>query len=1683
MREGEDRRVASALFRARLIDEATLRALLSSCKPGTLAETLVESGRIEKEELDRALMRIGSSSGRWPTIPQTVPEVTLSQAGSAIVVLRTAKPGDELPPGTRLGGYVLKKLLARGGMGAVFTAEQGTIGRTVALKTLLAGERASEEQLARFLVEAKAAARVAHPNVVPIYDVGEAEGVRYLTMELVDGPSLGKILKQGALEPRRALAIVEGVSRGVAAAHAAGIIHRDLKPDNVLVASGDVPKVMDFGLAKEASADLGLTASGAILGTPQYMAPEQASGEPVGPLADVYGLGAILYECLVGKPPYEGTSIPNILTKIFNSEIVPPRQLRPTLSRDVDTICMKALERAPERRYETAAAFADDIARWLKGDAIVARPAPAVERLRRRVRRHLGAVIAGTVGFVALVGVVLWFTVLADVRVRASREGEVRRFEALVDAEVARVQEKPDELEKSLERVDAERRSLLAAWEHVPRESWPSALATHTASARLFAEAGTKLRDRHLLALAYATEPSTEPGLLALAKLMNECEGQTTAERVELLLRNPLPPTVVARLRLKRALLDLELFEVPEAVAELEAVAKDPHAEPAVVESASSYLEGLAPIARSREIQPPFPSNPISIVHVPGEKRARLAAWDSSGQVEVATIEHGKWVKTHHAPGPKHDGEDQLDGAAFAVRGEDVYGAYYFRRGDKFRLDLARNGVTFASIPKNSMIASNGLRFLELGDPAALVLLCNVGPNDGDSMLVRIDPGGSATQELLDRNFGATNASTYITSFAAADVDGPLLLVGYGAWLGYRLRGFRPAGGGLTRAFESPRLGVIEELDVSGRSAVAAIGHHEDREAEGQRGAIVTFEVTGDGLVEKARFPTGEVDDANSTRFLRLVAYRRKEGTFAAWAVGSWRSRDSRLHLARLTNGPREIFSVLDRNWSGALCSSADLDGDGEDTLVTMTSRGTVRLLGIRDGDPPHGAEAPEPVQGERIVAADLLRRMNDFPREALKAVERRQEEIGAITPDTESLELSILEDEKRRGGGAFEAASASALAKKGTSEAFRTRVHLLRAEWFSEQEATSASAAAEIAAVPLAADASIEDVRRYEHVVRTLDLRGARGAQPARIEYVLKGEPGEDWPSDIRDHLLVSDPVRVRLDRGRGLVARVDRRVHFVAGFPVDVPTGATRITAEIRAGAPAWGAKVVVGLFRDVGTGIAPEPLQLEGLLTGINLWHVASILNDSRCLFPGFGRRDWGSEAGERLARFPGAPPSEKPYLALEHASLLHLRMILEHDAPTRWSRWRLEDLETGKSLLDDRGTARIELPPGPYLLGICSLGEDGTDMAGGGAWQPDVEVAIERLRLDQVPSSKTYGKSASRIDKPPTIEEQRRVFGQLLAIPEGATVTLRNGYVQRLLDVARMAAPDERTLLYVQLAAIASRVGDEPHARDFLDAAIRDDPFGFLRALEDDGRDLDDRAAAQVRHAIAQALAAPAANDDRSLLRRAVLHRLRGEIKECLDCCDRLPPSEARAYVRLSAQLRQDFMEEYGAVRQRMTLPEVVYPLRCFWEPPAVPNVEAALKEAYDRARAAEKDGSDHGSMTWLDRWLELAPGRTDLLMERALRTSALSNPAVRAALAWRVTRDLEHILALEPENANALFNLGLLELRAWNFVAAKEHLAKARASGRDGDVRAQLAPLRDDPRTPERLRQAIEEILK
>jgi tetratricopeptide (TPR) repeat protein/tRNA A-37 threonylcarbamoyl transferase component Bud32 len=304
-------------------------------------------------------------------------------AGLGDLPARPARPGS-------IAEYDVLDEIARGGMGVVYKARHRRLNRIVALKMIGAGEHAHPAHRARFLIEAEAVARLHHPNIVQIYDFGETDGRPFVTLELLEGGSLADHVKGTTWPGRAAAALVATLASAMHAAHQAGIVHRDLKPSNVLFDREGTPKIADFGLAKRIEVEDGQTQSGQVMGTPTYMAPEQAQGRvrQVGPPADIYALGATLYEMLTGRPPFKTPSTMETLHQVIYDDVVPPTKLQVRLARDLETICLKCLQKEPEKRYGTAQELADDLRRYLANRPIRARRTPVWERGAKWVRRR-----------------------------------------------------------------------------------------------------------------------------------------------------------------------------------------------------------------------------------------------------------------------------------------------------------------------------------------------------------------------------------------------------------------------------------------------------------------------------------------------------------------------------------------------------------------------------------------------------------------------------------------------------------------------------------------------------------------------------------------------------------------------------------------------------------------------------------------------------------------------------------------------------------------------------------------------------------------------------------------------------------------------------------------------------------------------------------------------------------------------------------------------------------------------------------------------------------------------------------------------------------------------------------------------------------------------------------------------
>ena len=346
------------------------------------------------------------------------------QTNAATVVPDGSQPrrtdGDPLP--RSFGDYELLEEIARGGMGIVYKARQASLDRIVAVKMLLFGQYASEEFVHRFRIEASAAASLQHPNIVAIHEVGVHQGQHYFAMDFVDGQNLTQFVRNQPLPAKRAAGYVKTIAEAIQFAHQRRVLHRDLKPANVMIDSNDQPRITDFGLAKKLAEDSDLTVTGQVLGSPNYMPPEQASAQrgQIGPPSDVYSMGAILYHALTARPPFVGETLADTLQQVLHTEPVAPRLLNPAVPRDLETICLKCLEKETTKRYGTAQELADEVARFLRDEPIQARPVTRTERVWRWCGRNPLMASLGAATLLLLLAVAIGGPIAA-VRINSER--------------------------------------------------------------------------------------------------------------------------------------------------------------------------------------------------------------------------------------------------------------------------------------------------------------------------------------------------------------------------------------------------------------------------------------------------------------------------------------------------------------------------------------------------------------------------------------------------------------------------------------------------------------------------------------------------------------------------------------------------------------------------------------------------------------------------------------------------------------------------------------------------------------------------------------------------------------------------------------------------------------------------------------------------------------------------------------------------------------------------------------------------------------------------------------------------------------------------------------------------------------------------------------------------------------
>lgn len=344
-------------------------------------------------------------------------------------------PVESVPPMAKeFGRYILERKLGEGGMGVVYLALDPALNRRVALKIL--SDR-SPEAIQRFMREAESTAKLKHPHIIQVYEVGGVSNNYYFTMEYVEGASLDALINKKQLPVKRAAEIVCDIASALHYAHANNLIHRDIKPSNILIDNQGRPYLTDFGLAKETTGlERALTMSGTVLGTPEYMSPEQATGDKnrTDQRSDVFSLGATLYHSLAGQSPFKGDDLYRVLEGVMHKDPIPPKRLVPAISRDIETICLKCLEKEPARRYQSAQELADDLKRFLNGEEILARPTGFITRIWRKSKRNRAASFAVAGAVVILIGVVIWLQIaksdrITDYRAKALKSFEIKKFE------------------------------------------------------------------------------------------------------------------------------------------------------------------------------------------------------------------------------------------------------------------------------------------------------------------------------------------------------------------------------------------------------------------------------------------------------------------------------------------------------------------------------------------------------------------------------------------------------------------------------------------------------------------------------------------------------------------------------------------------------------------------------------------------------------------------------------------------------------------------------------------------------------------------------------------------------------------------------------------------------------------------------------------------------------------------------------------------------------------------------------------------------------------------------------------------------------------------------------------------------------------------------------------------------
>ncbi len=1577
------------------------------------------------------------------------------------------------PPGIpdQIGPYRVLDEIGRGGMGIVYRGTHEGLRRSVALKVLIAGEDASPTAIERFRREAEAVARIGHhPHIVPIYDFGQQGNLHYVAMQLIDGRSLDRLVEDGEVAPRRAAVLARKVALGLAFAHEHGIFHRDIKPANVLVGADGEPKITDFGLAKDIESGGGLTRSGVLMGSPPYMPPEQALGEfdRVDARSDVYALGATLYHLLVGEPPFDGDAMVAVIRQVLSDPPRPPRRRNPAVERDLESICMKCLEKEPARRYPTAAAAAADLERYLAGRPVEAKPVTGLRRAAMWVRRNRALAttsVLAVVGAVALLGVALWSLWLAD-RVRVARVDalEVRARDAAIaeEARFAALLAGADvELAASV-LVEARRDGVL---ERLAAAIETSDAAGEEAVARGLAayDPGRVLSHAHYLrgewTLAYRHDPAGPWAARAQIELAARLHDRRRYGDAERHLRSVITrrhALGLDRADARRALEVLSevltesgrLDEAGGALAEAKGLggASDANdlrdllaaigATRQVVELPPRLRGGRVRRAIVLELDPP-------VVVVPW--CTGRAAWQvTDGRLEsirspLAELPSGDDI--HDAAAADFDGDGAPEILAFVHRRGTGSGFVVFERDvDDGRFRIAQAELGNQAPPKAMGVGDlNGdgrpeaLLSFEWRSPAQWI----VGwAGDGLARSTPFVPPGSRP---------------WLDAPTIGDVDGdgrPELVIGRDITTNGRLEVYRIAPGADGTRIDLAASRVIGRANGirllgAGRIAVACdveptfLDPRQTDLPKDTEDGIVVLRLDADGLHEESRQPTS-FGDAGDSRIGGLDV-GRLAGRPALLAVSDRSRRDPDQEAAE---GRRLCFVVGDPTgaptrvgWRDRIDAARllDLDGDGASELLLVgPERLTVRAA--RTEPWPAIATAGEETaasEEETLFAAvaDLIG-FEDFA-----AARALLDDIGRRFPGAAGARRSrwlSIECHLREADDELEWVRAELVARRPVEAERRHGRAMERFEIAAEAARREAKAAAAAGEASLARRLHELEAAARRELLDWPGLYGAtrkaRAAAPSvsdgRIRPLkLLARLGEGAPrleGDLADpaHPFVADlPVRTRRDADALVVTIDGRSVRHVAGVPVTYVEGPFEIEADVGVAFSGWLINVDVGLVPVDDVARPPregEPgnTHLTGPVhpgaVGIRL-HSIEPWSERGALFTLHGRpgEGWGRIDARR---FRGRWRMRLTYAPAAGISALELRSLIDPDLVYR-----------------TRGVAPA-LAPGRYVLGITGRHRDESAGLAHAKHPGRTELRIANV-VFRSPTAWVTDAPAT------TARELARLAGGHLVrgrVDAAAALYRRALAIDAAEHVARVHLP------------LCGGTADE------LAAGFASDPYGFVMTLDDAYRGAPAAAIRSVGVLLREIAAS------RPRLRPACLLLL-GEFEAAA-------PGLARASDPASRYLRRRYLiaaagESDAAffARQGLRGPGQQLP-QVFWDatPVELPDLSALLArppDARERLRA----------------WVAFSRR----LIARPDDRAALAGRAQLALAMGRLGRsheDLRRRAELAPADGAGWIDLANLLLSAYDAIdEAIECLERIERPARAALANPAFDPLREDAR--------------